>query len=70
VRSICIREGLDVVAQCREQEKNPKKFGFIGNTDYTEIDYDTEKTKRIGNGRWCNTPVYVLKKGYVFMCTL
>jgi len=58
VRSICVREGLDVVAQCREQEKNPKTFGFIGNTDYTEIDYlDAQKTQRIGNGRWCNSPV-------------
>jgi hypothetical protein len=58
VRSICVREGLDVVAQCREQEKNPKKFDFIGNTDYTEIDYlDANKKQRVGNGRWCNSPV-------------
>ena len=58
VRSICVREGLDVVAQCREQEKNPMKFGFIGNTDYTEIDYlDANKKQRVGNGRWCNSPV-------------
>ena len=58
VRSICVREGLDVVAQCREQEKNPKKFDFIGNSDYTEIDYlDANKKQRVGNGRWCNSPV-------------
>jgi len=62
--SICVREGLDVVAQCLEQQKNPKKFGFIGNTDYTEIDYlDTEKTQRIGNGRWCNAPPAPVKEG-------
>jgi len=56
--SICVREGLDVVAQCREQEKNPKQTKtFIGNTDYTEKDYlDAKKTQRIGNGRWCNSP--------------
>ena len=70
--SICVRDGLDVVAQCREQEKNPRKgvlcaagqkppegsFCFVGNTDYTEKDYlDAQKTQRIGNGRWCNSPV-------------
>jgi hypothetical protein len=69
--SICVREGLDVVAQCREQKKNPQKgilcaagrnppegsFCFVGNTDYTERDYlDAKKTQRIGNGRWCNSP--------------
>jgi hypothetical protein len=56
--SICVREGLDVVAQCREQEKNPKQTTtFIGNTDYTEKDYlDAKNTLRVGNGRWCNSP--------------
>ena len=65
VRSICVREGLDVVAQCREQEKNPKHFDFIGNTDYTEIDYldASKKGQRVGNGRWCNSPV-----NYTFVC--
>jgi hypothetical protein len=50
------------VAQCREQEKNPKQTKtFIGNTDYTEKDYlDAQKTQRIGNGRWCNSPVTYL----------
>ena len=66
VRSICVREGLDVVAQCREQEKNPKKFDFIGNTDYTEIDYlDANKKQRVGNGRWCNSPVMCSKCTFV-----
>ena len=66
VRSICVREGLDLVAQCREQEKNPKKFDFIGNTDYTEIDYlDANKKQRVGNGRWCNSPVMCSKCTFV-----
>ncbi len=62
---ICVREGLDAVAECRKNEANPQNFPVIGFTDYSPststLDYaGTRKpTTRLtgqGNGRWCNIP--------------
>jgi hypothetical protein len=63
--SICVREGLDVVTDCRKNEANPQSFPVIGFTDYSTstntLAYKAKPkpTTRLagqGNGRWCNIP--------------
>jgi len=49
--SICVREGIDVVAECLELPANPQSFALIGTTDLSE-----KGDGRPGNGRYCNSP--------------
>lgn len=49
--SICVRQGIDAVKNCRDNEANPQTFPLIGKTDYS-----MKGDGRPGNGRWCNSP--------------
>jgi hypothetical protein len=61
--SICVRSGLDVIAECLKNQANPQSFPVYGFTDYSTsdkvVDYSKPNTTRLaseGNGRWCNIP--------------
>jgi len=49
--SICVRKGIDVVAECFELQANPQSFDLIGTTNLSE-----KGDGRPGNGRFCNSP--------------